>query len=94
MSPVPPKSSSPPDGYQLAPGIGHYKIHRRQENWENAVATCASEGAHIFVINSHEEAVGVHHLIMKTADPHVWHWVGFRRVNGQLLTIYSEYSIN
>ena len=86
---VPPKS--PPAGYQLAPEFGYYKIHPKIDSWLKALAICAREGAHLWTINSEDEARAVHQLIVKTEEPNAWYWIGFRKVRGEYITIFSKY---
>ncbi|KAJ9593003.1 hypothetical protein L9F63_015322 [Diploptera punctata] len=51
---VPPRST-PPEDYELIPGLGFYKLHKEPENWHTARVMCRKEGAYLEIINSHFE---------------------------------------
>nr|CAD7403771.1 unnamed protein product [Timema poppensis] len=48
-----------PDGYTTIDQVGSYKWHLEQKGWDEAEATCQSEGGHLVVINSDKEALFV-----------------------------------
>ncbi|XP_021923416.1 hemolymph lipopolysaccharide-binding protein-like isoform X2 [Zootermopsis nevadensis] len=42
--------------YELFPGMGYYKLHTTPRTWNEALRTCAVEGAHLAIVNSESEA--------------------------------------
>nr|CAD7394731.1 unnamed protein product [Timema cristinae] len=48
-----------PDGYTTIDQVGSYKWHLEQKGWDEAEATCQSEGGHLVVIDSDKEALFV-----------------------------------
>lgn len=54
ISSVPPPRAGP--DYELFPGMGYYKLHTTPRTWNEALRTCAVEGAHLAIVNSESEA--------------------------------------
>ncbi|KAJ8895213.1 hypothetical protein PR048_000538 [Dryococelus australis] len=77
-------------------GEGSYKIHSRGADWLTAKATCESEGAHLVVINSEEEAQLVVNLFShhpsSNADYKNEIWVGVNDIEeeGKFVTVLGE----
>ncbi|XP_068082916.1 hemolymph lipopolysaccharide-binding protein [Anabrus simplex] len=89
-------SSSPPlagPGYQLFPGMGYYKLHLSQKNWEEARVTCFQEGAHLAIINSQAEAdvLGAIFKLYSSAATYVA-FIGFHDhyFEGQFITVLGR----
>ncbi|XP_063245051.1 hemolymph lipopolysaccharide-binding protein-like [Bacillus rossius redtenbacheri] len=88
----PPRRAGP--GYELFPGLGHYKLHTAPLDWKQARAKCAEEGAHLAVVNSEAESAVLRQLLAQ--HPHVagsdsqnYAYIGFhdRYVEGQYVTV-------
>lgn len=45
-----------PEIYSLPKGIGTYNLHTEEEDFDGALVTCASEGAHLAIIETYAEA--------------------------------------
>ncbi|KAG8225844.1 hypothetical protein J437_LFUL004773 [Ladona fulva] len=69
---LPPGSNSSLEGYEFFPGHGYYKFHKTPESFENATKICRSEGAHLAIINSDEEAA----IFKKMSQGYAAPWVG------------------
>ena len=48
--------------YEYFPGYGYYKLHTNIKSWYEAKEICESEGAHLAIINSLEEAAIIDEL--------------------------------
>ena len=55
---------SPRPLYEFVHGLGYYKLHNRPKIWYEAKRICETEGAHLAIINSVEEA----QLLMELYD--------------------------
>ncbi|KAJ9590458.1 hypothetical protein L9F63_016489 [Diploptera punctata] len=86
-----------PEGYDLVPGLGYYKLHTDMKTWEEALIACEAEGAHLLIINSDQEAKALE--IFWDVNPKIndrplndWAHVGFhdKYKEGQYLTIFNE----
>ncbi|KAJ9581132.1 hypothetical protein L9F63_023691 [Diploptera punctata] len=42
--------------YEFVPGMGYYKLHTERKNWFEAKEICKTEGAHLAIVNSNQEA--------------------------------------
>ena len=87
---------APPDvggTYELYPGIGYYKLHTNSVAWEEAREICESEGAHLAIINSDEEAAAIRKLISKYPNTGDWIYIGFhdQYVEGQYVTVLGKF---
>ncbi|XP_046401980.1 hemolymph lipopolysaccharide-binding protein-like [Ischnura elegans] len=77
-----------PLGYNLYAGVGHYKRHEKGPGgWDKAYSTCASEGAHLAIINSEAEYDVIRSLGGKDNA-----YLGFhdRVKEGEWVTVFGE----
>ncbi|KAJ9590508.1 hypothetical protein L9F63_016459 [Diploptera punctata] len=86
-----------PEGYDLVPGLGYYKLHTDVKTWDEAHVACEAEGAHLLIINSDEEAKALEifwdaNPKILNGDPNNWAHVGFhdKYKKGQYLTIFNQ----
>ncbi|KAG8239614.1 hypothetical protein J437_LFUL019286 [Ladona fulva] len=89
------------EGYEFFPVFGYYKFHKNRVTFQNAIKICQSEGAHLAIINSDEEAA----VLSKMVQGYYYPWVGvhdpdknrdFRTIFGTPLraTGYSKWKIS
>ncbi|XP_069689952.1 hemolymph lipopolysaccharide-binding protein-like [Periplaneta americana] len=89
-----------PPGYDLFPGLGHYKLHNVLRTWREAERMCAEDGGHLAVINSMSEAVVLTRLFGRVpsvpgadAETNDVALVGFHDlyVEDEYLTVFGNY---
>ncbi|KAK7789752.1 hypothetical protein R5R35_005172 [Gryllus longicercus] len=66
---------NPGKDYRLVKNLGYYKFHPRQTTWEDALRTCASEGANLLVVNSENEANAVSKIFAEFPKLHEEDWL-------------------
>ena len=73
-------------------GLGYYKFHNVQKNWQQAKEVCAQEGTHMIILNSEEEANALDKIIEKSKTGNWFHWVGIHDLysEGKFVTIFSK----
>nr|CAD7438675.1 unnamed protein product [Timema bartmani] len=90
----PPSGERPvlPGGYITIDQVGSYKWHLEQKSWDEAEATCQSEGGHLVVIDSEEEALYVLGLFPSQEGEVKGSHYGVRdnEQDGSFVTIYGN----
>jgi hypothetical protein len=86
-------------GYELFPGVGHYKLHTKSAKWYEARRICVQEGAHLAIVNSEAESKVLKEILarfpkLENVTFNEVALIGFHDLyeEGQYLTIYGEYN--
>ncbi|XP_069694757.1 hemolymph lipopolysaccharide-binding protein-like [Periplaneta americana] len=89
---VPPPPTPAPPGYELAEGLGYYKLHSTLLIWEEARLACQREGANLAVLNSEEEAAQLERMYRANPNLKDNAFLGFHDLfqEGHYVTIFGD----
>ena len=88
--------ASSTEEYRHYPGLGYYKLYLNLRSWHEAERVCATDGAHLSIINSNSESLVLTQLLAEVpvvpgADPETVNYalIGFHDLymEGEYLTV-------
>lgn len=90
-----------PDGYVYIDKFGFFKIHTDKSNFTEAEEICQSEGGHLFLLETYEEAEAIAAFIKREGRDFGKLWIGlndtvtegkFMTFSGNLRVLFSYFS--